>query len=150
MRYRSKVDAWLVVVLGLPFVGVPLIGISLVIKGGETLGPGLAMLGTWLVVAILGGVLSYPIEYVVDATVLRIRSGVLRTDIPIASITSVRPTHNPLSAPALSLDRLAIAYAKGGQPRLGLVSPKDKTAFLQELSARDPGLRLEGDGLVRD
>jgi hypothetical protein len=81
---------------------------------------------------------------------LRIRSGVLKGDIPIASITSVTPTHNPLSAPALSLDRLAISYEKGGHPRLGLVSPKEKAAFLQELSARDPGLRAEGDGLVRD
>ena len=66
----------------------------------------------------------------------------------MGGIREVRPTTNPLSAPALSLDRLRIDYEEGGRVRSLLVSPKDKEGFLQELRDAVPGSRIEGDRLV--
>ncbi len=40
-----------------------------------------------------------------------------RGKIPLAAIDEVRPTRNPMSAPAGSLDRLRIDYSHHGQKR---------------------------------
>jgi hypothetical protein len=48
-------------------------------------------------------------------------------------IRTVTPTRNPLSSPALSLDRLRIDYGRG---RRIMVSPRDPGAFLRELRRR--------------
>ena len=101
-----------------------------------------AMISKW-------SLIGFPIVYEIGPVVVRVRSGVLRSEVPIAAITEVAPTRNPLSAPAMSLDRLAIRYRENGRQRLMLVSPDDKQAFLRELATRDRGLRLEGDRLVR-
>lgn len=75
------------------------------------------------------------------------RSGPFRWRVQLHSIDEVRPSHNPLSAPAPSLDRLAVRYRNGR--RLLLISPADKAAFLRALVARAPHLRIEGDRAVR-
>ena len=52
-----------------------------------------------------------------------------------------------LDASACSLDRLKIRYEGS---RMGvMISPEDKTAFLRDLAARSPGLRIEGGRAVR-
>jgi hypothetical protein len=61
---------------------------------------------------------------------LIVRSGPFRWSIPLADIKSVTPTRNPLSSPALSLDRLRIEY---GQGRAIMISPSDKGAFVRAL-----------------
>ena len=48
-------------------------------------------------------------------------------------IKTVTPTSNPLSSPALSLDRLQINYGRWGSI---MISPKDKEAFIQDLEKR--------------
>jgi hypothetical protein len=58
----------------------------------------------------------------------------------------VVPTRNPLSSPALSLDRLHIRY---GGSRMGImISPVNKAVFLQDLAARVDGLEFESDRVV--
>lgn len=74
------------------------------------------------------------------------RSGPFRWRVPLDSIYEVRPSRNPLSAPAPSLDRLAVRYRNR---RLLLISPADKAAFLRALVVRAPHLRLEREGAVR-
>jgi hypothetical protein len=68
---------------------------------------------------------------------LVVRSGPFKWCIPIADITSITPTSNPLSSPALSLDRLRIEYGRG---HLLMISPRDKEQFVRDLvvTARDP------------
>ena len=63
----------------------------------------------------------------------------MRYKVPLAEVTAVRSTRNPLSSPALSLDRLEITY---GRRRI-MISPEDKARFLKELEARCP--RLGGE-----
>ena len=74
--------------------------------------------------------------YLIDGDTLVIRSSFLKWRVPIAKIRSVTPTRNPLSSPALSLDRLAILY-DGKQI---LVSPQDKQRFIEALRAINPAI----------
>jgi hypothetical protein len=91
--------------------------------------------------------LVFPMRYGLDDTDLLVRFGVCRQRVPLADITEVRPTHNPLSSPALSLDRLHVQYGPGFFKAV-MISPADREGFLDDL-ARSAGLKREGDRLVR-
>ncbi len=62
---------------------------------------------------------------------LVVTSGPLKWRIDIESITAITETRNPLSSPALSLDRLLICYGRHQQI---MVSPKNKHEFLVALA----------------
>jgi hypothetical protein len=51
------------------------------------------------------------------------------------------------SSAALSLDRLQIVLVDSRTA--AYISPEDKSGFLQDLAARSPDLRFEGDSVVR-
>ena len=68
--------------------------------------------------------------YAVDTENLRIVAGPFSWRIPISQISAVRATRNPLSSPALSLDRLRIEY---GNNRAVMISPADKAGFLKAI-----------------
>lgn len=74
--------------------------------------------------------------YVVENDTLIIKSLVFRWKININDITQIEPTHNPLSSPALSLDRLKIYYMKNGEVASVMISPKDKEGFFQAINKR--------------
>lgn len=82
--------------------------------------------------------------YVVGDTDLVIRSGPFHWTVPWEGIESITPTHNPLSSPALSLDRLWISYRRGGKKRAVMISPLDKEGFLKAVATRVKGLVVEG------
>ena len=128
-RFNSKIDRWIFVVLALAIVGnfVAIIGVALDSEDPfVTTGVILAcLLATALVVSLLIGT-----HYTVDHGQLRIASGPFRWKLQIDQITSVELTRNPLSSPALSLDRLRIRYGEGRQI---LVSPADQRGFLRAL-----------------
>lgn len=66
--------------------------------------------------------------YTIEGDILRIRCGFLmHIQINIATITRIKETSDPTSAPATSLDRLRIEY--GNNKRI-LISPKEKQAFI--------------------
>jgi len=60
--------------------------------------------------------------------------------VPIARITKVYASGNPLSSPAPSLDRFAIHYDKSG---LLLISPTDKEALTKHLLRINPNIQLK-------
>jgi hypothetical protein len=62
--------------------------------------------------------------------VLIVQSGPFKWKVPVAEITGITPTRNPLSSPALSLDRLRINYGDGNSL---MVSPEDKEKFIADL-----------------
>jgi hypothetical protein len=99
---------------------------------------------------LLAGVylgLVVPIRYGLGDNQLVVRFGLCHHRVSLADILEVRPTHNPLSAPALSLDRLRVQYGQGFFKAV-LISPADRNGFLDDL-ARTAGLKREGDRLVR-
>ena len=77
------------------------------------------------------------------------RAAFFRWRIPLDQIIEVYPTHNPLSSPALSLDRLRINYKRpSGKTWWVMISPKEKEQFLDDL-AKAAGLEKDGNRLVR-
>lgn len=144
--YRSKRDTWLVVVLWAGSL-MSMFGSVAYFGGDAPLPQRLAVLG--LSVFLVGFVLSllYGISYVIDEDELLVGAGPFRQRIPLASIDSVRPSRNPLSSPAASLDRLSIRW--NDDRKRVLISPADKTEFMNTLDSRCAHLARVGDELVR-
>lgn len=89
----------------------------------------------------------YTTRYILLDRELLIRTGPFRWRVPLEAIEEIFPTHNPLSSPACSLDRLRIRYRGSG---FGvMISPEDKVAFMQDLVSRQPGLELDGERVKR-
>ena len=143
MRFRSKVDTWLLCVL----VGAPLfaIGLPLLVAKEDYDQALLTALLPAVVFAAIYGLCLFPLHYEVGDEALVIRFGVFRSRIPYEQIRKVVPTRNPLSSPALSLDRLHIDAGSALGPN---ISPADKAGFLEALVKHTPHLRLDGDRLV--
>ena len=133
--FRSKVDRWLIVVLGgaasasllacLPLLITPTADAWMI--GLSTLALGLG-LPIWILAST---------DYAVIGTTLHVRSGPFRWTVAIDSIEAVAPTSSPLSSPALSLDRLELVHGGGRRLR---VSPVDKEGFVAAL--RMAGARI--------
>jgi len=70
--------------------------------------------------------------YTIDDHQLLVKSGLFKWQVPLSDIDYIAPTHSILSAPALSMDRLAVHY---GDKRV-VVSPKDKQQFVQAIKER--------------
>ncbi|UOR06366.1 PH domain-containing protein [Hymenobacter aerilatus] len=77
--------------------------------------------------------------YTLTPTHLLVRCGPWRVQMPVASITRVEPTHNPISSAALSLDRLAIHYNRYDEI---LLSPRDKAGFVEALRQLNPQIQV--------
>jgi len=137
--YPSKVDTWLAVILFLAVVFPPImVGIVALSTHQAFLIP------AGFISTVMVCMLAIPVRYVLLEKELLIQSGMIRIRVPYDSIERVEPSRNPLSSPALSLDRLAITHVKGSV----MVSPADREGFLSDLQGR-ARLRRHGDTLSR-
>ena len=99
----------------------------------------------WLVLLPLAGVyvLVFSIllhtRYTLTGDELLIRCSFLSWHVPVQHITRIRPTHNPLSSPAPSLDRLEITYNRYDQI---LISPRDKAGLVAALQQLNPNIQV--------
>lgn len=146
--YPSKIDWWLALLLCVPPVASIAVCVAMVplALAGMTSGLLVGIASVLLVFGIYFG-LVFPMRYGLDDTHLLIRFGICRQRIPLADISEVYPTHNPLSSPALSLDRLHVRFGQGFF-KATMISPADRDRFLNEL-AQKAGLKREGDRLFR-
>jgi len=129
MVYRSKIDAWLAVVIGGAMAAVVVACVELIARNPPAMmvqlfailvaGIGLP---TWILVST---------RYQLTREALLVRCGPGRWRIPLQDIKRVTPSRNWASSPALSLDRLCIEYGS----RALLISPRDADAFLRDLDA---------------
>lgn len=77
--------------------------------------------------------------YEIEGNVLCIKAGFfINQNIQIHEIKSIKETNNPLSAPAMSLDRLMIKTANTSS----LISPKRKGEFIAHLLKLNPAIEL--------
>jgi hypothetical protein len=134
MRFRTKFDLWIVLVLTI----VP-VGALLVIALSEEPWVLALMLPIWALVALV----CLPCDYTLEEDKLVVRSGLIKWRVPYSEIKRVYPTRCALSAPAWSLDRIAIAYGKSWV----MVSPKEKLEFLKALMDKAK-LKASGEELV--
>lgn len=132
--YPSKIDRWLQVIMAFSAIGAALacgpamvaasaaerlfIAVTLVVSFG---------LPVWLLSS------TY---YVLDDDTLHVHSGPFHWRIALRDITAVTPTRNPLSSPALSLDRLRVDYAGKSL----MISPLDQEEFRRDLKDRQARL----------
>ena len=128
-RFPAKIDAWLVVLLVIAIAGVIAGFVGVVLENEEPVVT-LFMGAVMLLVVLLIVSLLFRTYYSVEGETLRIVSGPFRWRVPIAEIESIEPTRNPLSSPALSLDRLRVRYS--GKKSI-MISPADKQRFAKAL-----------------
>lgn len=129
--YTSKIDTWLALVL-VGVVAACLIAFVFALRTGS-----ISTIAVTLPALIIGAGLPLWLmtstAYTLSNTTLLVKSGPFKWQVPIEQITSITSTFNPLSSPALSLDRLRIDYGRGQSI---MISPKDKDQFIQDLEAR--------------
>ena len=83
--------------------------------------------------------LCLPCYYEMDGEYLRIRSGIIvKHDLLIPEIREVKDSHDPITAPAMSLKRICIT-TKGGSE--ALISPKNKEEFIASLLRINPNIK---------
>ena len=132
MIFYSKIDLWMHIV----FIGTALTVISLPYLYYKTTKDVslIQSLFVMMIPMIFSLVILLPsyfyTYYQVDDHQLLVKSGLFSWKIPLSEIESIEPTHSFLSAPALSLDRLAIHYGDGNRV---VVSPKDKQGFINAI-----------------
>ena len=127
-RFKSKIDRWLLYLLIAVMVFEVVVMSAAAMQADSPLEATVLIIAALVIVGLLGSMLIGT-HYTVDGNILRIRCGPFRWQVPVDAIESVEPTRNPLSSPALSLDRLRLQYGK----RRILVSPADKAGFLKAI-----------------
>jgi hypothetical protein len=144
--YKSKIDWWLAPLLMIPPIATLGITAAAFWRGnGSEIAVGCgAML--WVLIVYVGVV--FPMRYGIGDGRLTIRFGLCRQRIPLAEIRAVYPTRNPLSSPALSLDRLRVRFGEGFFKSV-MISPAEREEFLRHLASA-AGLNQDGDRLTRD
>ena len=128
-RFVSKIDWWLIVIL-MASILLVIVGLSVAMnQTDDPMHAAVAVSLTLLFLALIGSIL-FRTYYQVDGNNLRIVSGPFHWNVPIDQINSVERTRNPLSSPALSLDRLRIRYA---DKKSIMISPADRPRFMKAL-----------------
>jgi len=128
--YSSAVDGWVRLVLGAaPLMAAVFWGIVIVVGDATTraIAGAAGALGVGLPLWVLTST-----SYTLTSEHLVVRSGPFRWRIPIPDIVEVTPTTNPLSAPALSLNRLRVTSRDASVT----ISPADRGRFVADLEAR--------------
>ena len=85
--------------------------------------------------------LFFTTYYLVDGSILQIKSGFLyNKELSIYSIVKLEETTSPLSAPAISLDRLEVFYNRFDSI---IISPENKTDFIKHLCDINPEITVK-------
>lgn len=129
--YKSKVDLWLLILLIAAFGG-PLIYMTVREPHWFAI--------VWLPVTVMVIYSVTTIRYAIAGDTLLIKSTGFNSAIPIKTIRRVEETNSLLSSPAASLDRLEIVYNRYDSV---LVSPKDKSGFINDLKAINPEIEVK-------
>ena len=141
MIFKSKVDRWLkALVFGIPIV-VLAVPVMMAARNGKPQ-PIIPALLVVIIIIAFNSWLFRTTDYRIENGTLHIRSAFIHWTVEIREIVSIVPTRNPLSSPALSLDRLQINYRKNGRARMILVSPEDKRGFIDALRAVNGAIPL--------
>lgn len=130
--YPSKVGMGLLIFVVLLFGA----GIVPTIKKGDWTNS--IILGVILILIVI---LFYSISYEIKEKVLVVKSFFwFKKIIPIDEITGIVETNNPISAPAASLNRLEVLYARHNSI---IISPKDRMGFIRHLKELSPSIQVK-------
>lgn len=143
--YKSRTDWWIALCLCVPPTASVIVLCSAILAGRQSeiaVAVGVILLVSGIYVGLI-----FPMRYGLNDQELTVRSGLCRQRIPLSSIREVRRTRNPLSSPALSLDRLHVQYGEGFFKAV-MISPLDRDGFLEDIRQR-AGLDWDEGRLLR-
>ncbi|KGP91269.1 hypothetical protein N780_08710 [Pontibacillus chungwhensis BH030062] len=142
MYFSSKKDIW----SRLLYYGF-LVFIVLIYRfGSEPFGFQLitynSIFGYILTGVLLGGItwIWFRTGYSIENGKLTIRFGPIKRNIESRDIIKVSNERSPITAPALSIDRLSILY---GDYKVIGISPENKEEFIQLLTSENPDIKVE-------
>ncbi|SKC82116.1 PH domain-containing protein [Maledivibacter halophilus] len=119
MEFHSKKDLWLGLLIWIP------------IGGGfiaSLMGEGLFIKILMLAILIFIGWMWFGTRYYISNGIIIVKYGPFRKSIVIKDIKTIKKTNNPISSPALSIDRIEIRYGYSG---IVLISPRDMEGFIK-------------------
>ncbi|MFD1928931.1 PH domain-containing protein [Sporosarcina siberiensis] len=142
MYFPTKKDIWFSIII----FGFILFMILIYIFGGEPIGwqlityksiPGY-IIGASIVTLLLW--IWFGTGYKIEGEFLKVRYGPFKSKINIKEIKTIRRTKSPLTAPALSVDRLEIRFSKYDVIN---ISPKSESELIHSLLAINPKIQLD-------
>ena len=128
-RFNSKIDFWLMALVFGSALFAIVLGLSL--SSTEPVGSFIAI-GVGIFVAVLAVLVMFPCRYELKERSLHIRCGLFRQDIPYSEIRTIELCSSPMSAPALSLQRVRVVSRSSTQ----LISPINRERFVELLGQR--------------
>lgn len=130
--YQSKISYGLLSLITLLFVSI----IVFEILNSRSFETTLIPSGILILVSFFMIHLFLSTRYIIAGEILKIRSGfIYKKDLEIKKIISISKTSNIISSPAASFDRIELKYGKFGSV---IISPKDKTSFIEHLIKINP------------
>jgi len=147
LYFPSKRDWWIVLLIWVGVIVGVVGGIFPVFLENGPFGSKILVAGVCLGMDALMLWVLYGTGYTITREQLVIRCGPFTFPVLLKEINAITPTHNPLSSPACSLDRLKVAYLDS--MRSIMISPKDKTGFLSTIVQRCPTLMVLNDGVMQ-
>ncbi|MDF2663750.1 MAG: hypothetical protein K0Q94_6541 [Paenibacillus sp.] len=139
MKYGSKKDLWLSIVIWMTAALGVFCGLSPLFVGGAGLLGGAVLFALSFAVSGFMAWIWLGTYYVTTASGIQVRSGPFRKMIPYDSIRKVSSVRSWISSFALSADRVEIHY---GQYDMIYLSPSDRTSFVRELQKRCQGITI--------
>jgi len=138
LRFRSKIDPWLIVPVGIGASIPAIIGVGRLVAGRSGVGTSLILIGLAIAIASV-----CVVSYTITDDMIIVQRGPFRSRMPLNRLRELRGTREAMAAPALSLDRIEIRTDRG---LWLLVSPSDKDGFIRAIQARVPSVKAVGIG----
>ncbi|MFC0562513.1 PH domain-containing protein [Halalkalibacter alkalisediminis] len=132
MYFPSKKDLWLTLIIW---------GAILAMVVPATIEQQVVGLLVALPIAFFIGWLWFSTGYTIENSILKIKYGPFRKEVNIQDISKINKTKNPISAPELSIDRIAIIHGKFFDGVF--ISPKNEREFVQLLVQENPNIVLD-------
>lgn|GEM_PF-211234 len=139
MYFSSKRDTWIGLLLWIPIIAGLVLTTWIPFTNGQY-----DPTGSFIFVPIVAFIawLWFGTGYRVTDDELKIKCGPIRQTIPLKEITNIKNTRNPISSPALSLDRLEIKF---GESKIAIISPQDKERFINLIMGKCPTATVNGN-----
>ena len=140
MKYKSKIDWWIHLVLLLPSIMVIGFIAGYIVSGDIR---HLLSVFTFLPFAVFITPIWLNTYYLLAESALLIKCGFFKAkEIPYWSIMSIKEVNNITGSTALSMDRLEVKYTERGYIKDYLISPRNKQEFLQEIKAKNESIAI--------
>lgn len=136
MKFKGKIDSWWYFVIVF-FNAVFVSALFSQNKTGGMAGLFIAFL-LWIVCDIFMFQVTFKNYVYLGEKELIIFFGPIKQRIQYSEILSVKPTHNPLSSMAVSLDRLRIQWAHGSV----FIAVKEKQTFIHQLCLKNSDINV--------